>query len=372
MRPIPNAPSHRERGFSLVEIMVGMVIGLIGIIVMMQVFSISEERKRTTTSGADAMSGGAIALYQLQRDLREAGFGFTTQSLLQLNAGNVPQVTLPSGATIPLAPAIINSPLVPAGDPNTDTLLMIIGNTNGQPEGHLVQAQSGNVFTVSMPTSFSVNDFVIAAPGTYSAALPLRQVTVVTADSTNNLTLSGTGSASALFNLGSNPRFIAYAIRNQTLTSCDFRVNNCALNPGELGITPGEAAARTAFWVPVASNIASLRAQYVRAVATGTPTYDKTTPSAACGATGWIATSALRVALTARSSQYETHIDNATGQRVCDPVSSAAGLAAAAPDWPTTGTAAIDLTSVSDWQCYRYKVFQTIIPLRNIAWMTSC
>ena len=50
-------------GFSLVEVMVAMVIGLLGIIVMMQMFSVFEGQKRTTTGGDDANSSGAVSLY---------------------------------------------------------------------------------------------------------------------------------------------------------------------------------------------------------------------------------------------------------------------------------------------------------------------
>ena len=48
-------------GFSLVEIMVALVIGMLGIIVMMQVFAMFEAQKRTTTGGDDAISSGSIA-----------------------------------------------------------------------------------------------------------------------------------------------------------------------------------------------------------------------------------------------------------------------------------------------------------------------
>ena len=64
-------------GFSLVEIMVALVIGMLGIIVMMQVFAMFEAQKRTTTGGDDAISSGSIALYSLQRDIQHAGWGIS-------------------------------------------------------------------------------------------------------------------------------------------------------------------------------------------------------------------------------------------------------------------------------------------------------
>ena len=51
---ISHRPRRRVTGFSLIEIMVGLTIGVFGLIVMAQVFAIAEGQKRTTTGGADA------------------------------------------------------------------------------------------------------------------------------------------------------------------------------------------------------------------------------------------------------------------------------------------------------------------------------
>src|SRR5713101_5014312 len=71
----------RGAGFSLVEILVGMVIGLLGIIIITQIFALAEGQKRTTTSGADAQTNGNIALFTIERDARQAGFGMTLAGL---------------------------------------------------------------------------------------------------------------------------------------------------------------------------------------------------------------------------------------------------------------------------------------------------
>jgi type IV pilus assembly protein PilW len=78
-------PSHPLRpasqtGFTLAEVMVAMVIGMIGMIIMMQVFATAEGQKRTTTGTGDAQTSGALALYELQRDIRQSGYGVNTPS----------------------------------------------------------------------------------------------------------------------------------------------------------------------------------------------------------------------------------------------------------------------------------------------------
>jgi type IV pilus assembly protein PilW len=326
--------SHSTRrlpsGFSLVEIMVGMLIGMLGIIVMMQVYAVSEGQKRTTTGAGDAQNNGAIALYGMQRDIRQAGYGFSAFSLFSCT------VTTPSGASIiPLAPVTINpaTGVIPTGDANSDTLLVMYGNTNGEPQG---QTYTANAATLSATNYYFVN--TPCNPSPVSTGATSRAV-------------SGT-----IYDLGTSPKVLAYAIRGGNLTVCDYIASDCSAAVADNNNPP-------AIWTPIASNIVSLRAQYGRdtlTVAVAAPptplpnyvvdTYDQSTPTTPCG---WARAPAVRIALTARSGQYEK---TANGVDVT-------------PTPRTWEGGTIDLTANADWQHYRYKVFQTIVPLRNIAWM---
>ena len=67
--------SRHQAGFSLVEILVGLVIGLLATLAIMQVFSVFEGQKRTTTGSADAQTNGSIALYTIGHELKMAGYG---------------------------------------------------------------------------------------------------------------------------------------------------------------------------------------------------------------------------------------------------------------------------------------------------------
>jgi type IV pilus assembly protein PilW len=68
-------PVRVTRGFTIVEVMVGLVLGMIGIIIMYQVFAAFEGQRRTTVSGGTAQTSGHIALYAIERQLRLAGLG---------------------------------------------------------------------------------------------------------------------------------------------------------------------------------------------------------------------------------------------------------------------------------------------------------
>ena len=70
-----SAMSRNQRGLSLVEILVGVLIGMIGIVVIFQVLAVAEAQKRNTTHGADAQSSGAIGLFAMQQDVQLGGYG---------------------------------------------------------------------------------------------------------------------------------------------------------------------------------------------------------------------------------------------------------------------------------------------------------
>jgi type IV pilus assembly protein PilW len=365
---VSSRPSNT--GFSLVEIMVGVVIGMISILVVMQVYSVSEGQKRSTTGAGDAQNNGAIALHGLQRDIRQAGHGFSEYSLL----GNT--LTLPTGSVTILAPVLINpeTTMIPAGDAGSDTLLVMYGNGNGQPQG----------YTDITSSAFAVGDFVVIKQGNLgygtaaaadefvvvNTASRLERVTAVTA---STITADFTGTVTPVFlpfspdpslyvyNFGPAPKLQGYAIRDGNLTMCDFLTNDCSTVNN---------------WVTIANNIVSLRAQYGADAATASvvsvpepspnyvvSTYNQTIPATTPPGCGWVRRPAVRLALVARSQQYEKEIVTQTAP-VWD------GSTAETTNTPTNpGALPIDLSANADWQHYRYKVFQTIVPLRNITWM---
>ena len=72
----PHTPHHaRQGGFTLVELMVAVLLGLLTVLVISQVLVQSEARRRTISSGSDAQLNGALALFTLQRDIQMAGYG---------------------------------------------------------------------------------------------------------------------------------------------------------------------------------------------------------------------------------------------------------------------------------------------------------
>lgn len=351
----PLRAARRHAGFSLVEMMIGLVIGMIAVIVMMQVFSVSEGYKRTTTGGDDAQNNGAIALYALQRDLRQSGLGFSAFQVIGCN------VTLRAGVTLNgMSPVTINHASIPAAD-SGDTLVVVYGNAPGSAEGEAVQAKpslaeytiAAAAASASAPGAFAAQDNVIAQFQPRPSPCNLSMTKVTGTVGTAVSVTAGTGVANTngiLYNLGQTPKVLVYAVRGGNLTVCDYTLNDCSAL-GSVG--------NSAIWVPIASNVVSLRAQYGRdttvAMNATVDTYDQTAPATACD---WARVGAVRFALVARSSE----LDKST-------------VTIAAPTWGGAASQPIDLSGDANWQRFRYKTFQTVVPLRNMAWQgaqTGC
>ena len=112
-----NTPATKiriEKGFSLVELMVGMVISLLTIIAIFDVFATFESQKRTTTSTMDGQETGLMALHAIERDARMAGHGMVINDSIAC-----PKLTRYMGGTvdtIPFLPIAITDGGVGGGD----------------------------------------------------------------------------------------------------------------------------------------------------------------------------------------------------------------------------------------------------------------
>ena len=339
-------PSFLQSGLGLVELMVAIVIGIIGVLVMMQMFAVSEEQKRTTISGSDSLTSGAIALATLQRDIQQSGWGISSGATIGCSITGL----ISGGGSLLFAPVSIN----PAGithDANTDVLQVVSGAGNGSVEGALIESQpSANSYRVQGSESFwngtSNTEIVFATPATRAAACSYSKTTVSSVARPNVNVVAGVVGMEGgrLFSMGVAPTVHLYAIRNGNLTVCDYMAVDCSADTSAM-----TSAQINQIWVPIAENIVSMRAVYQ-------PSGNQTSPTC-----GWAQIPAVRLVLVARSSQPEKNIDwpNHTQH-----------VTGTAPTWTASGAAAISLPSPDatwpTWQDFRYKVFESVVPLRNV------
>lgn len=345
---------NNQAGFSLVELMVGLVIGLMATLVIMQVFSTFEGQKRTTTGTADAQVNGSIALFTMQRDIQMAGFGlpvFDTQNppLLCNPSATVDHDGNAATPVIGMFPIAITDGGAAGSDSVQVRYAADGANTNG---GVTVKIQSAAGSTVAVDNNLGCNDddVVLMSAGTACAMTRVNDNSLV-ADTTH-ITLDSAAGASAggsLSCMGSWNQ-LTYAINNNQLLRND-------------------ATSTTA--TPIVSEVINLQAQYgVSATA------DSNVITQWVSATGiWAAPSvanrnrikAVHVAVIARSGLLEK------GDVTAATCTTAKGTVNKGPCvWDDTNVPnaapAVDLSADANWKQYRYRVYDTIIPLRNMIW----
>ncbi len=115
-----------QGGLTLMEIMVGLAIGMLATLVIMQVISVFETQKRVTTGTADAQTNGGIALYNIGREMQIAGF-----PLLPVTNSPLECTMLTFGATGigGISPVTITDGVAASGVSASDTITLRYGNS---------------------------------------------------------------------------------------------------------------------------------------------------------------------------------------------------------------------------------------------------
>ena len=358
----------REGGFTLVEIMVGMVIGLLASLAITQVFATFDSQKRSTMGGADAQTNGSIALYTIERDVQMAGFGLPVFDTINppLKCSPSPTVTA-TPATTPASIDIFPLSILDGGAAAgaSDTILVRFGDS-------AMGGISVRVVNPATPTAapgIAVNnnqgcvtgDAALISNGTACGA---TQVTIP-ANTTNIILASAPGALATGAYIGCMGKWRQIAYSVNTVAG----VVNTALGPTQLQMQASDPLAALA---PLVPDIVNIQAQYgVSAVATSNVVTQWVDAS---GATWGPAITvddrnrikAIRVAVVARNGtmdKYNVVTSACSSTTSATPTGLCAWAGTAVSPAPT-----IDLSNDPDWAHYRYRVFDTIIPLRNMIW----
>ncbi len=422
-------PEAHRRGFTLIEVLVGVAIGLIGCVIIFQVFAVNEGYKRSTASGSDAQVAGALGIYALERELKMAGFGVNDRVAQGCTMLGYTSTRVPTSYSIALLPAQIHPG---TGSNGEDILSISFGNPFEFAPGYGLSAANmapGQNFQMENRGGVRRFDFLLAfQPGQANCSLlnavslPLDSpgpVQCAGANATDSVEICAgvaktdadgvariynpaggltgaptytvqAGTANTrYYDLGPEPAFNVYRIINNTLSLCNMRVSNCA----------STAAAN---WTPIMENVVFMKAQYgldtnddgivdtydsricrdttaytatagdnfgsVWTTATDTnadglvDTWSSGVPSAY----DWSRVMAIRVAIVVRSSQFEKEDVTAATLKLWPDATSNSGCtgAAALTNAPSAGPT----YAVPDRK-YRYRAFETIVPLRNAIWL---
>lgn len=367
---------RRTAGFSLVEIMVGVTIGIIGALVIMQVSAIFEGRKRTTTSGADAQVNGAMALYAVERDVRKAGYGISVPGAIGCSVRRYfggAEITNPPFSLKPVE-------ITQGAGGRPDTIRTIASSKEAWSVPNRItseHANSGTSVFLNTTLGMSVGDMLVAyEPG---KTCTLMQATAVNPNDSEVVHASTSGwnaaAAASVFPVD------GYSVDGMVLNlgSLSDRTYTIDAN-SNLVLSDHLSATNTNAVRTLASDVVHLKAEYGFDTRAGTvhdvrvDTWsgamvdaDSSGTVGDAGDFGRIA--AVRMAVVARSAIMEKPKSDGT----CDITISVAvpGRTANSPTW---AGGAIDVskhpdgTANANWKCYRYKVFETVIPLRNLLW----
>lgn len=382
--PSLRGPRRCARGVSLIELMVGLLIGLLAVLVISQVLFAVEGQKRTTTSGADAQLTGTLALYTLQRELEMAGYGLTTSQLgLGCTIRSLNFTATNGGANRPLAPVIITNGASVA----PDTIRIF---SSSKPSFSVpTRVSSDHPLSGAGVTEFGVNNTIGVVAGTATVTGDLMIAVPAAPDATNTCTVfraNGTGSvagATIAHNSGGTDTGAwngpAQANLLALFPAAGYPAGSYLVNlgaglvdrtysivSGNLQLAEFDTPTRTLVTNDLFPQVANLQAYYGKDT-TGDgsiDSYDTVTPTTPAG---WAQVIAVRVAVVVRSTQYEKD-EVTTAAPVWDLGSTPTVTDTSKVTCGTSQCLSIPVDGVTDWKHYRYKLYDTVVPLRNLVW----
>lgn len=361
---------YTQAGLSLVEMMVGMVVGLLATLVIMQAFSAFEGQRRSTTGTADAQTNGSLALMNIQRDLQAAGFGLsfpladTENNLFKCDP-------LPAAYDPDNNPGTDNSiesifPIeIHNGADNSSDVLVARTSTKriGAVALSVKQVLDDSHVIVKPQVGCDVGDIVLLSKGIDCA---MNRIIELDDSVTNQLTVTlddSVGLVKDTSPLKQGARLTCMGkwlpiddrelvesryevVDNQLLRNGTPLIDEIVMLQAQYGITATVDSNQVTQWVdPVdqwsAANLAWNRDNRNRI-------------------------RAVRVAVVARNGKREQEIVT----KECETFQGVVNNGPCA--WDDEGYDAspmIDLSTVdADWAYYRFRSFDTIVPLRNMLW----
>jgi type IV pilus assembly protein PilW len=378
---MPSLLRQRSGGLTLVEIMVGLAIGLIGIVAMFQAVSVWSKHTAATSSGGDAQVAGTLALFNIERDVKQAGHGFSRATPPVLGSPVALTDTAPVRAiNFPLSSVQIT--FGAGGAP--DQIGVLYGDSSFYVEVNDFTGATATTKTLRRRGGFKVGDFAVVAynPGALPASANCQLVQITADNNPDGRTVDHTTTpfvsfytplspatasrfnsavaplavAGTMYNLGPQPRLDVWSIQNgRILVRSDL-----------IGAGPA---------MQIAEGVVNLKAQYgFDADGDGTISAAEWLAAPPAPPADWSRLLAIRVAVLVRGRQFErTGDSSSSGVRAATPTAANPTYFGANPFLMTNVDGTPDTLSDVDavpnnWRFYRYRVYERVIPLRNVLW----
>ncbi len=397
---------RRTGGFTLVELMVAMTIGLVlALAVSLTMLSMGHQF-RVVGATSSAQVNAQLALSLINESGRSAGVGLYNngQPLCQsFNAWH-------SGALVsngaPLLPArIIDGGSNTAPDRLVFTASSATGPLSGSPVLAAMASEAAEI-VVTDGAALAANDLaIVGVPGAPTVPCTLFQVTAVAAKSTqlecgNNASqckwlshaaggdynppagtftvapqprygFDSTGGAvgpAVVQRFGANFRQEAYALLCDTLVQYDAFTDTPTCSTGPLSFGGGASA--------LVTDIVQMHAQYGISNGAASDVVTDWVDAKTVGGINWAAPTAseigrikaVRVVLVSRSKEPAPDLVTAASCTNAGSVVNTGPCSFGDAQAPVIDLSGTTVAAGQSWRNYRYRVHQAVIPLRNVIW----
>jgi type IV pilus assembly protein PilW len=369
-----------QAGFTLVEIMVGLAIGMLATLVIVQVMSVFEGQRRATSGTADAQTNGSIALYNIGRELQFAGYPLMPAGLPAVADSPLECTMLNAAAdTTNITPAIITDGVAVAGVTSaSDSITLRRGDSLAGGIPTEISGVVGSVLTLGTLLSpgsnlgCTVNDVSLVVNGANCFMSTVTALsTAVVPPVPSSVTLQN--AANAIAGAGISCLGTWHAIT--------YQVNNGNLERQDIAVPPVDSLIPTPAFNPSVAGIVNMQAQYgVSASANSNQIIQWVEPTGIWAAAALSLTpatrnriKAIRIAVVARNAKMEpaavTAACSSTTAAAPTGLCAWAGVAVGGAITIVSPAPTIDLSDAdANWARYHYRVYETVIPLRNMIW----
>lgn len=191
-----------QRGMTLIELMVAVLISLVLSLAIFGVLAVSEGLKRTTTSVNDIDQAGNYAMYTIDKWVRSAGSGFAQSAVYSfgctVHASKSGTQILPAASAPPAPFAAVDpnfrlAPILISPGASSDVLIVMAGSAGfGELAVDFSADSAASALTLENAVSFKANDIVLVADTQGTGTMTPCMVQQVTAVAGKTLSLGGT------------------------------------------------------------------------------------------------------------------------------------------------------------------------------------
>ena len=348
----------RQHGMSLVELMVGILVGLLVVMAATGSLSFFEAQRTTSLSGNAAMNSGMMGGYLLQRDLRNAGVGLLNAAQLACT-----RLNLYYNGTTPANDTAVAPVQIVDGGAGADSISIFFADSVlGSAPVALTRGltSAGENLHVTSASGIQAGDVVLIAGNPATDPCSVAQVSAIVPGATDvDLTRAAStwNPASPTGVFTSAPLYSAGGVVMRTGNNITWR--NYSAAGGALSATD----LITNTQVQVATNVVTLQAQY--GVTDGISNIVRRWVDAT---NEWVAPSADLISRI-RAVRFSVVVRSARKEILKDAGGACNTTTTPPAAWPDV--APLDLSGDPDWKCYRYQVYASIVPLKNVVWSVS-